>query len=83
MDDVDWLDLTATGNVTIGAPSNGVAGDELTVTIRQDATGSRTVTWNAGFIVKTAIDATANKYTTWRFRFSGGAWIETSAAAGV
>jgi hypothetical protein len=38
------FDLTLTGNVTLGNPTNGVNGQTIRWRIRQDATGNRTVT---------------------------------------
>lgn len=43
------FDVTLGGNRTIAAPTNGIDGERITLRIRQDATGSRTVTWNAVF----------------------------------
>lgn len=41
--------VTLTGNVTFGAPTNMTAGTSLTLILSQDATGSRTGTWNASY----------------------------------
>lgn len=79
----DWFDATLAGNVTIETPTNPVAGDELVITLQQSATGGNTVTWSAFFVVKTQIDPTASKRTTWTFRYTGGAWLEVSALAGI
>jgi hypothetical protein len=53
-----------TGNVTIGAPSGTAAttglpydGQPLTIRLTQDATGGRTVTWNAAFAFGTDVTA--------------------------
>jgi len=83
MDAQDIYDAKATGNVTFAAPINGRAGDELLIVLQQDATGGRTVTWNVYFQVKTAFDATASSRTSWRFFYTGGAWVEVSGIAGV
>jgi hypothetical protein len=40
----DIFDLTLTGNVTLANPTNGVNGQTIRWRIRQDATGSRTIT---------------------------------------
>lgn len=42
------MDVTLGGNRTMGAPSNPANGQRLTFRIRQDATGSRTLTWTGG-----------------------------------
>jgi hypothetical protein len=39
--------VTLGGNRTMGAPSNPADGQVITFLLTQDATGSRTVTWNA------------------------------------
>jgi hypothetical protein len=41
--------VTLTGNATFAAPTNMVAGSSLTFIIVQDATGSRTGTWNGSY----------------------------------
>lgn len=38
------------GNRTFAAPTNLEAGMILTLLVRQDSTGSRTITWNAAFV---------------------------------
>lgn len=47
----DIFDLTLTGNVTLANPTNPVDGKTLRWRIRQDATGSRTVTLGAQFVI--------------------------------
>jgi hypothetical protein len=82
MDDQDCYDAVLTGNVTFGAPTNGVAGDELMILVQQAASGGPfTVSWNALFLVTTPMATAASARTAWNFRFSGGAWIETVANA--
>ena len=81
MDEQDWYFAVIDGNVTINNPTNQVAGDELIITLRQDAVGGHTVTWNAIFQTITAINTTANQFSTWRFLWTGGAWIECGASA--
>jgi len=41
--------VTLAGNRTMGAPTNAVAGDGGRITFIQDATGSRTLAWNAAW----------------------------------
>jgi hypothetical protein len=41
--------VTIAGNRTMGAPTNPSAGQQIVYRIKQDATGSRTITWNAIF----------------------------------
>jgi hypothetical protein len=47
----DIFDLTLTGNVTLGNPTNGVNGQTIRWRIRQDATGSRTITLGNKFVI--------------------------------
>lgn len=82
MDNQDCYDAVLAGNVTFDAPTNGVAGDELTVMCQQAASGGPyTVSWNAVFVVTTPMATAASARTTWNFRFSGGAWVENVANA--
>lgn len=41
--------VTLGGNRTMAAPTNQIAGATYTLRVIQDATGSRTLTWNAAF----------------------------------
>ena len=41
--------VTLTANRTFGAPTNQVAGAVYVLTVKQDGTGSHTITWNAVF----------------------------------
>lgn len=41
--------LTLTGNTTLAAPTNLKAGGHYTLRVVQDATGGRTITWNAAY----------------------------------
>lgn len=43
------MQVTLGGNRTIAAPTNLVSGGTYTAVIKQDATGNRTMTWNAVF----------------------------------
>jgi hypothetical protein len=82
MDNQDCYDAVLAGNVTFAAPTNGVAGDELTVLCQQASSGGPyTVSWDAVFVVTTPMATAASARTTWNFRFSGGAWVENVANA--
>lgn len=78
-----------TGNITINNPTNRFltpAGTsyqtQLEITLQQDATGARTVTWGSDFATgMTAIDAGASKYSTWVFRWIAGKWRQISFAS--
>lgn len=64
------LSLTATGNITINAVANGNAlpGQEMVITITQDATGNRTVTWNAQYTLGGAnLNKRPSGRTSYRF----------------
>ena len=52
------LYLTLGGNTTMSEPTNLVSGEKYILTIKQDTTGSRTITWNSIFDW-TSIGATA------------------------
>lgn len=54
--------VTLAGNRTMGAPTNPTDGQKLLYEVKQDATGSRTVTWNAVFRFGT--DVTSPTLTT-------------------
>lgn len=45
----DIFDITLTGNLTLDAPTNPVDGKRIQIRLKQDGTGSRTVTLNAIF----------------------------------
>lgn len=61
------FDVTLTGNVTLSNPTNPVDGKTLRWRIRQDATGSRTVTLGNKFVIPSSatsplpFSTTANK----------------------
>jgi hypothetical protein len=50
----DIFDVTLTGNATLANPTNPVSGKTLRWRIRQDATGSRTVTLGNKFVIPTS-----------------------------
>ncbi len=69
--------MTINGNLTVAAPSNGPypRGAHASFSIRQDATGGRTITWNAVYVNTPTTVTTANAYNTARFRYDGTNWI--------
>lgn len=77
-----------TANVTVGAPTNGAAGDELIFIWLQDGTGTRTVTYNAvykttGTGAVTAITTAASTRTIDKFITDDGTnWRLTSRITG-
>ena len=72
--------ITIAGNRTIGAPSNGVAGQFISLLIIQDGTGSRTMAWNGvyEFASDTAptLSTTADKADLFVFRYHNSKWLE-------
>jgi hypothetical protein len=75
------------GNITIAAPLNPRPGLELDIEIVQDATGSRTVTWNAAYHFAGAaaptLTTTASRRDTFRFIYNGTSWNEISRTLNV
>jgi hypothetical protein len=72
--------VTLGGNRTLGAAANPQTGQFIAITIIQDGTGSRTVTFNAAyeFVGDTAptLTGTANKGDHFVFRYNGAKFIE-------
>jgi hypothetical protein len=69
-----------TGAITINAPTNPVAGQELIFLLLQDGTGGRAVTWNAAFTHSWSDTGnTANKRASILFVYSGGGWLQVGA----
>ncbi len=79
------FNVAITANRTMGAPSNPVAGQMILFRIKQDATGSRTITWNAIYHFTTTnpsptLSTTANITDEVAFRYNtflngGSAWV--------
>ena len=76
---------TLTGNITIAAPTGDkIDGEKITFILQQDATGSRTVTWNAVFT--TAYSDTgfaANTVSSVEFTYDSDLvkWVQTGLLA--
>lgn len=69
-----------TANITINAPTNPIGGQELKFYFLQDATGGRTVTWNAVFIHSWSdIGNTLNRRASIHFVFDGTSWLQVGA----
>ena len=72
--------VTLAGNRIVAAPTNGTTGQFISLLVIQDATGSRTLTWNAvyEFASDTAptLTTTANLGDVFVFRYNGTKWIE-------
>lgn len=82
-----YLVTMPAGNITIAAPANAHYGAPLVLTIIQDATGSRTVTWNATYKFSGAasptLTTTASRRDTFRFTYNGTNWTEESRTLNV
>lgn len=63
-----------TENITVNAPSNPQNGQTIWIVLKQDATGSRTVTWNAIFCFAggsaPTMTATANRADLYRATYN-------------
>jgi hypothetical protein len=74
--------LTLTGNCTFTFPT-AVAGESFTLLLRQDGTGSRTVTWPAAVrwpgSTAPTITATANQTDKYVFTSDGTRWYGSNA----
>lgn len=81
-----WPIQMPAGNITIANPTNGQAGDILTLKITEDGVGTRTVTLGAAY--KRAggaytLTTTAGASDILSFRFDGTNWNEIGRAAAI
>lgn len=78
LDTSDIQFLTLTANCTLTFPSAPAEGDQMRLFLKQDATGSRTVTWPAGIkwpgSAAPTLTATAAKTDALRFVYVNAAW---------
>lgn len=76
----DVCKVTLGGNRTLAAPTNGTAGQFISILVIQDGTGSRTLTWNAVYEFKDdtapTLTTTASKGDVFVFRYNGTKWLE-------
>ena len=72
--------VTLGGNRTLSAPTNSASGQFISLTVIQDATGSRLLTWNSAyeFTGDTAptLTTTASKADVFVFKYNGTVWLE-------
>lgn len=72
--------VTLGGNRTLAAPTNGSTGQFATITVIQDGTGSRTLTWNAVYEFKDdtapTLTTTGGKGDVFVFKYNGSKWLE-------
>lgn len=69
--------LTLTGNITINATTQMHAGIQMTFIFNQDATGGRTVTWNAQYKVSWQPDTAPNAVNTISLIYDGANWVQS------
>lgn len=68
------------GNITIAAPLDPQRGQKLTFHLRQDATGGRTITWNAVFSKAADGAGTANQNAITEYVYDGTVWRQVGGA---
>jgi hypothetical protein len=84
---IDWdvgsspvAKVTLGDNRTLNAPSNSVAGQFISLTVIQDGTGSRTLTFNSAYEftgdVAPTLTTTASKADIFVFKYNGTVWLE-------
>jgi hypothetical protein len=79
----DIITATLAGNITVTMPSGKTYGDELTLVLAQDATGSRTASWPSNVKVAQgglALSTTASAVDSATFRYDGTNWREVARA---
>lgn len=73
------FEITLTGNVTSSTVASAGAGQSSTFIVCQDATGSRTFAWPAGFKGTMTIGTTASKCNVQTFAYDGTNYYATAA----
>jgi hypothetical protein len=75
--------VTLTDNRILAAPSNGAAGQFISLLIIQDATGSRTLTWNAVFEFPSetapTLTTTGALADLFVFRYHNSKWLQVGS----
>jgi hypothetical protein len=72
--------LTLTGNVTTSTVSGALTGQQLSVSLCQDAAGGRTFSWPPAFTRPPTIDSRPNTCTNAAFFFDGVNWRQMGAS---
>jgi len=78
----EFIQITLTGNLTIGTVTWPYQGQTMTFLLIQDGTGARTVTWSSVYDAsQTWSDTgnTANKISTISFKYIGTKWRQVGA----
>lgn len=75
------FDVLLAGNRTLGAPASGIDGQMITIRVRQDATGNRTLSFDSVYRFSTDLPsptlstaANATDYLTFLYNSSAGKW---------
>jgi hypothetical protein len=72
--------VTLGDNRTLSAPTNSASGQFISLAVIQDATGSRTLTWNSAYEftgdVAPTLTTTASKADIFVFKYNGTVWLE-------
>jgi hypothetical protein len=72
--------VTLAGNRTLSSPTNSASGQFISLAVIQDATGSRTLTWNSAYEftgdVAPTLTTTASKADIFVFKYNGTVWLE-------
>ena len=72
--------VTLADNRTLSAPTNSASGQFISLAVIQDATGSRTLTWNSAYEftgdVAPTLTTTASKADIFVFKYNGTVWLE-------
>ena len=72
--------VTLGGNRTLSAPTNSASGQFISLTVIQDATCSRLLTWNSAYEftgdVAPTLTTTASKADIFVFKYNGTVWME-------
>lgn len=77
------IKVALTGNVTVAATTRHHVGARMTFVFKQDATGGRTVTWNAQYKANWTPNTAANLRNAITFEFDGTNWLQLSDATGL
>lgn len=69
--------VDATGNATINASDAGIAGQQITILIANDATSGKTITFGTNFKSSGTLTGTISKSATVSFWSDGTSWYES------
>lgn len=80
----NYLQITMpAGNITFANPLNPAAGMEMTLWIKQDGTGSRTITWGNAFKKNITLTTTASAVDQVTFLYDGTNWNQKSSTLNI